>query len=558
LGYIGFKKYNISVGEPQTFLNNMYLTFQLFTLESGAVAGRVPWELEVARILAPIVPAWTLIKALALLFREHIYMLRLRFYKNHVVVCGLGRKGLKLCRDFQHKGYKVVVIEEDEENPHLQIVRDLKGIILIGDATDKYILQKARIGSAENVVMTCKDDGTNIEIAMAVHQLMKDNKPELRKTINCLVHVVDPKLFELFKSQSIFTRTSENLNFVIFNIYENAARQLLETNPLDREYIASDDPRFVELIILGFGYMGESITLQAAKIGHYANSKKLKINVIDRKAKSKEISFIDRYPKFMEICNIDFIEGDIESPDMLQKLYELSINPESLTTLVICLDNDWRGLLCALETLSKLEDCQVPIYVRISEDTTLVSLFEDSKDDSENITNVNAYGMINDVCTSDILLDKDLDLFSRKIHNNYVEQAKRDGKPDTDPSVQPWEKLLPSLRDSNRQQADHIPVKLRAINCVADNEVPGKEKISIFDDDKEIEILARMEHNRWNAERFLNGWKQGPKDVKRKISPYLVSWSKLSNEIQEYDRIAVRKIPDLLKSVGKFIYRIDK
>ena len=73
----------------------------------------------------------------------------------------------------------------------------------------------------------------------------------------------------------------------------------------------------------------------------------------------------------------------------------------------------------------------------------------------------------------------------------------------------------------------------------------------------EIETLAEMEHGRWCAERYSDGWKWGDqKDVDKKISPYLVSWDVLSDDIREYDRQAVRKIPELLASENLRIQRL--
>lgn len=47
----------------------------------------------------------------------------------------------------------------------------------------------------------------------------------------------------------------------------------------------------------------------------------------------------------------------------------------------------------------------------------------------------------------------------------------------------------------------------------------------------EIEIMAEMEHARWNIEQLLDGWKWGKeKDMNRKISPYLIPWSELPDE----------------------------
>jgi hypothetical protein len=73
---------------------------------------------------------------------------------------------------------------------------------------------------------------------------------------------------------------------------------------------------------------------------------------------------------------------------------------------------------------------------------------------------------------------------------------------------------------------------------------------------EEIERLAEMEHGRFNAERLLDGWRYGsPKDVARKISPYLVPWAELPEDVKKWDCDAVKEIPALLTMVGMQICR---
>jgi hypothetical protein len=71
-----------------------------------------------------------------------------------------------------------------------------------------------------------------------------------------------------------------------------------------------------------------------------------------------------------------------------------------------------------------------------------------------------------------------------------------------------------------------------------------------------VEMLAAMEHARWNAERFLAGWTYGEeRDTAGRRSPYLVPWDALPEQIKEYDREAVRNIPALLALIGQKVYR---
>ena len=96
LGYVGFNKYSIAIGEAHSFWHNLYRTLQLFTLESGAVTGPIGWELQVARLLAPAMAVYTALRALAIILHEQLQLFRVRFLKNHVIITGLGRKGLLL------------------------------------------------------------------------------------------------------------------------------------------------------------------------------------------------------------------------------------------------------------------------------------------------------------------------------------------------------------------------------------------------------------------------------------------------------------------------------
>lgn len=75
---------------------------------------------------------------------------------------------------------------------------------------------------------------------------------------------------------------------------------------------------------------------------------------------------------------------------------------------------------------------------------------------------------------------------------------------------------------------------------------------------EEVELLARLEHERFVEERLRDGWSYspGPKDVDRKTSPYLAPYDQLPEEVREMNRISVRELPMLLTTAGLQIYRI--
>jgi hypothetical protein len=114
LGFVGFQKYYVSLNEARSVWDIFYSTLRLFTLEFDA-AGKLPWELQVSRFLAPAVVVYTAIKAIFVIFREQFQQLRLRFVNNHVVICGLGNMGQLLISAFCEQGYQVVCLNLPED-----------------------------------------------------------------------------------------------------------------------------------------------------------------------------------------------------------------------------------------------------------------------------------------------------------------------------------------------------------------------------------------------------------------------------------------------------------
>lgn len=155
----------------------------------------------------------------------------------------------------------------------------------------------------------------------------------------------------------------------------------------------------------------------------------------------------------------------------------------------------------------------------------------------------------------DVLLGEAREKLAQAIHEKYRKDNK-DTKDPKDPAMAPWAKLREDLKESNRLQADHIPVKLKAIGC---DFVPvfGRKPQMIKFSQEEIEIMAKMEHERFVAEKLLAGWSQGKvRDDIKKVRTDLVEWEKLSDGLREYDRKTVKAMPELMAQAGFEIYRL--
>ncbi|MFC1958096.1 HD domain-containing phosphohydrolase [Chloroflexota bacterium] len=143
---------------------------------------------------------------------------------------------------------------------------------------------------------------------------------------------------------------------------------------------------------------------------------------------------------------------------------------------------------------------------------------------------------------------------AQAIHEDY-RKTQGDKVSDDDPSMAQWDKLTYHLKESSRQQAEHILKKLSRIGCTVHRVNNRDIRLMKFTDDEE-KMMAEMEHQRWTAERLLDGWVFGEKrDVIKKTSPYLVPSSELPDDIRDLDRQMVLNIPELLAKVGMEIHR---
>jgi hypothetical protein len=358
----------------------------------------------------------------------------------------------------------------------------------------------------------------------------------------------------MLRQHRVFSLGSGSPRTRIFNIFETSARLLLREFPLDYVAIAEDDPRSVLLVLVGFGHMGEAVLVRSAMVAHYANGRGLNAIVIDYQARNKREQFRCRYPNFDEVCDVEFLSADAQDISTHTLIADYCRDRDRfLSTVVIAIDHDARALSLALALASRL-DSSIPIRVRLSDHSGVAELGERKRLPGQ----ITVFGSLADAYSPAYVIEGALDRMARTFHEDFRRRmvASNQALPNA-PNMLPWDDLDDDLLDSNRQFADHIEVKLRAAGSHSaaprdDDDSPPAAQSAY---ENNLETLAKMEHRRWMAERFLSGWNQGSKDSERRLSPYLVPWEKLDEHIRQYDRDFVQTIPSVLAQFGRQIRR---
>ena len=150
------------------------------------------------------------------------------------------------------------------------------------------------------------------------------------------------------------------------------------------------------------------------------------------------------------------------------------------------------------------------------------------------------------------LLDN-LEKLAIAIHELY-NQKQLERYPDEPLAYPQFADLPDTLKYSNLRQARSIADKLALMGW--EMRPQGGEGRVITEISADIvEMLAMFEHAEWIRERVGSGWTYGEvKDVEKRISPYLVPYADLAEEIKELDRDTIRYIPELLAMIEMAAY----
>jgi uncharacterized membrane protein len=145
------------------------------------------------------------------------------------------------------------------------------------------------------------------------------------------------------------------------------------------------------------------------------------------------------------------------------------------------------------------------------------------------------------------------DHLAQAIHGTYVDAAIDKGDvPGGRASLRPWEELPEAVKESNRARARQVGEMLHAIRCLM---VPTFDPSLTFAfTDDEVQLLARLEYQRWTDVRTAQGHVYEPAREGR-VHPDLVPWEELSDEARANDVESARNMPAMLARLGFQVVR---
>ncbi len=620
LGCIGFSLNAPSAGKSGRFFDVAYRTLQLIPMNSGDVSGAVGWQLDAARFLIPFLAAWTAIRALLGLFRDRWQQFLLRFWRGHVIICGLSRKGWLLAQGFAARGDRVVVIEADESHDLIGPCRERGIVVLLGDATDPDLLRRAGATRAGHLVAVTDDDGVNAEIAVRVQGALREAahvgrdatadetgtrintdrhgfsslsafirvhpRPVLVSgTLTCTMHLVDPQLYELARTRELALEEGVPLRLELFNVFERGARLLWNKFGPERgdnraapNGEAQASPCSAHVLVIGLGRLGESLIVTASRDWHTrlhespcaaglalpSVAGRLRITVVDLEADWKCRALSLRYPQLAGVCDLVPLAMDVRGPAFYEGGFLAGgADPLPVSAVFVCFDDDSLGLrtgLAAHQRLLHAAAGPTPVIVRMAEAGGLARLVDRENGDKGTpaFANLHAFPLLDRTCTPEAILGGTHELLARGLHEVYRRQQEALGQTvATNPSLVGWDALPEALRESNRSEADGIFHHLAALGYTLTPIADWDAAFFRFPE-PEVERLAQMEHERWVDDMTRHGFRStdGPKDMATKRHPALRPWGELPETERAKTRDNVRELPATLARTGFQIVRL--
>ena len=479
------------------------------------------------------------------------------YFSNHIVIIGYDRMCNGLIRRFaKDKRYRdsEIILQTTQEVPkvrhelfsRLESKIEKRVTIISGSRTSVEDLERLQIDRCMEVFILGENDeydndSLDVECLKKIHTILSEKSDG--RIIRCNVLFECQSTFAVFQRQDI-DRLKDRIDFIPFNYYEMWAQKVfvdgtyenyengelrIDYTPLDREGIHAESDKKVHLVVIGMSGMGVALGIQAAHMCHFPNfvtkGVKTRITFIDENADVEMNYMRGRYRHLFDEVDVyyrevnrsdmmngnmmkheavkisphaakktftdiefEFIRARSEYPAIQDYLSGLSCNGNIRLTIAVCYTFPPKAIAAGLYLPDEVYDNEIPVLVRQEIPYfTLDMLTKEGK-----YKNVKPFGMLEncyDLGKADDRIPMMVNyVYSKGIPENF---------PD-DEIVMMWRGLQTALKWSNRYNADSIKFKMRSFSHLVSDERLTNEQ---------IELMAKVEHNRWNMEKLLMGYR---------------------------------------------------
>lgn len=518
LGYWGLSELP---GETGDFFDKLYRTAQLLGIQGDVPDTGTPWQLNVARFLAPLIIPYAALVAVFAVLGGRAQRMRLRLFgRDHMLIVGAGSRGSMLARALRDSD-EVVLMELDGKGGAATSLRRSDITVLEGDATDPESLEAGQPRHAREIILLAGDDSVNLEIlAMLQATLGAEAQVPIHVAID------SPALWAQLHRLSVGGGTKSRVEFL--NVPDRIARALT-TEAFRGELKPTGDRR---IAIWGDAATMARMTVQILRSVAVGAGTRI-VLCGGNAARCRSILLgSDRWA---------FDAADVALDDETDAEIGASL-----------------ALIAGLGEAEALEAAAI-LSNRMPSGRILVEINDEESADAiahigYDLSRIELVPARAEVLGRKLLEESAFERIARGRHEEYLRTLKPAPGEEPKPTQRPWDVLDREQRRPSLAFADGVP---RILDAIGAELVPltGQRDADLTFPDDILEYLAIHEHNRWWASRARDGWGWAERDdYDRKLHASMVPWDLLPEEACDRDRDSIRCLPRLLRDVG---YEID-
>lgn len=348
----------------------------------------------------------------------------------------------------------------------------------------------------------------------------------------------------------------------VVNKHEIMAKEVIKKYPLskflDTRFVESNglvkEECTIQAIFVGYGNVNQNLYLNTVMNSQFATTlngklttKTVKYHIIEKENKqynkelnhtlfridSNEFNTSSYFPVPDAIHDTRYLQLNINDKEFYQTFDEIAQTPNSKTFVYISIDDDIENLDLVLKLQEHIDYYglkDIVLFVRIRDFDSIKHLFAAEKA----LKDIIVYGSYKDYIIGDVLFDRKLDNASISAATQY--EKSRDGAKSTYP-IKPrhnWSAIGVYKQESNRYAVLNINFKLNLLGfSLYDESLPSVNSTSfydVYDHDNERsnnarlnydlktpfkarDVMAFIEHSRWNAFHIANGYIPLPKHL---------------------------------------------
>jgi hypothetical protein len=393
------------------------------------------------------------------------------------------------------------------------------------------------------------DDRTNIGMALAAAELL----PADRSTnpVDIHVHVSDVgRRNVLQRSPLLNAKKDGRYGIRLFNCYANRARLTLEQIPLewDAQSGLHDE---LHLVVGSLAPFEKALVVHAAHIGHYRNGGKVQVHVVSVTADADVARMLKEYPGFQKCAMLRAHRID-ESGEFVVRVAELSTDWSAESLVTVLPTGEAEAALADALLLGERMKNGPKLQVLLDQrgEQGMRSLVEKNPQ----VGHIRFLPDWSQAVGCEAVFQQRLDAIARRIHEIWkagtderIQKAEAAGdfksvaNHSAKATYRPWNELTEEQKDANRLAADHISIKIRAVGLEPQMVASSLQNAWAHLSEEQLDMLCRMEHERWEAPLWMAGWTSGARNDDLKVHDNLVPYDELDQGTKNYDLEQVKK-----------------